>query len=94
MNFEDKGFLINKSRYNENSVIAEFFTKSHGKCSGIIFGATSKKLKNYLLVGNKFHISYNAKSEVVPWYIGVEAGIPRGAYSAPSQKVIRFGYYW
>jgi hypothetical protein len=30
----------------------------------------------------------------VPWYIGVEAGIPRGSYSAPSQKVIRFGYYW
>ena len=33
--------------------------------------------------------SYNAKSEIVPWYIGIEAGIPRGAYSAPSQKVIR-----
>ena len=41
MNFEDKGFLINKSRYNENSVIAEFFTKNNGKVSGLIFGATS-----------------------------------------------------
>jgi hypothetical protein len=40
------------------------------------------------------YASYNHKSEVVPWYIGVEAGIPRGSYSAPSQKVIRFGYYW
>ena len=38
--------------------------------------------------------SYNAKSEVVPWYISIEAGMPRGAYSAPSQKVLRFGYYW
>tara|TARA_B100001248_G_scaffold257659_1_gene240569 strand:+ start:258 stop:2984 length:2727 start_codon:yes stop_codon:yes gene_type:complete len=38
--------------------------------------------------------SYNAKSEIVPWSLGIEAGIPRGAYSAPSQKVIRFGYYW
>jgi hypothetical protein len=38
--------------------------------------------------------SYNAKSEVVPWSVGIEAGIPRGAYSAPSQKLIRFGYYW
>ena len=37
--------------------------------------------------------SYNAKSEIVPWYIGVEAGIPRGAYSAPC-KILRFGYYW
>ena len=40
------------------------------------------------------YASYNHKSEVVPWYIGVEAGIPRGAYSAPAQKIIRFGYYW
>ena len=29
--------------------------------------------------------------EIVPWSLGIEAGIPRGAYSAPSQKVIRFG---
>ena len=42
MKFDDKGFLLSKSRYSENSVIAEFYTKNHGKCSGIIFGATSK----------------------------------------------------
>tara|TARA_Y100000741_G_C18147973_1_gene515968 strand:- start:88 stop:768 length:681 start_codon:yes stop_codon:yes gene_type:complete len=72
MNWDDEGYLLHKNRYNENSVIAEFFTKSHGKCSGIIFGATSKKLKNYLLVGNKFHISYNAKSEDKLGYFKVE----------------------
>ena len=43
MQWDDTGFLISKNRYNENSVIAEFFTEKHGKCSGIIFGATSKK---------------------------------------------------
>ena len=40
MNWNDRGYLISKSRYNENSVIAEFFTENHGKISGIIFGGT------------------------------------------------------
>ena len=43
MNWIDQGYLISKNTYNENSLIAEFFTKDHGKCSGIIFGGTSKK---------------------------------------------------
>ena len=46
MIWDDTGFLIkSKNRYNENSLIAEIFTKNHGKVSGIIFGGTSKKLK-------------------------------------------------
>ena len=58
MNWIDTGFLLSKNRYNENSIIAEIYTKNHGKCSGIIFGATSKKIKNYLQIGNKLHINY------------------------------------
>ncbi len=37
MNWQDKGFLINKNRYNENSIIAEFFTENYGKVSGTDF---------------------------------------------------------
>jgi len=62
MNWQDKGFLISKNKYNENSIIAEFFTKEHGKVSGVVFGATSKRIKNYLLVGNNFHINFNSKN--------------------------------
>ena len=62
MNWDDTGYLISKNRYNENSMIAEFFTENHGKISGIIFGGTSKKIKNYLQIGNKFHINYNTKN--------------------------------
>ena len=51
MKFEDKGFLVNKNKYNENSIIAEFFTENNGKVSGIIFGATSTKIKNCLRKG-------------------------------------------
>ena len=62
MRWEDQGFLLSKNRYSENSVIAEFFTKNHGKVSGMIFGATSKKIKNYLQLGNKFYINFNSKN--------------------------------
>ena len=63
MNWDDTGFLISKNRYNENSIISEIFTKNHGKISGIVFGGTSKKLKNYLQIGNQLFVNYNSKSE-------------------------------
>ena len=62
MNWDDTGYLISKNRYSENSIIAEIFTENYGKISGIIFGGTSKKIKNYLQVGNKLHVNYNTKS--------------------------------
>ena len=63
MIWDDTGFLLSKSRYNENSVISEFFTKNHGKISGIVFGGSSKKIRNYLQIGNQLHINFNSKSE-------------------------------
>jgi len=72
MQWEDQGFLLSKNRYSENSVIAEFFTKNHGKTSGMIFGATSKKIKNYLLLGNKFYINFSSKNENNIGYFKVE----------------------
>ena len=72
MKFEDKGFLISKNKYNENSVIAEFFTKNHGKVSGLIFGATSTKIKNFLFVGNEFNIQYNSKNQSRTGYFKTE----------------------
>ena len=56
MKWEDEGFLLYKNKYSENSIIAEFFTLNHGKCSGIIYGGTSRKIKNYLQLGNKIHL--------------------------------------
>ena len=41
MNWSDQGFLLSKNKYSENSIITEFYTKDHGKMSGIIFGGTS-----------------------------------------------------
>ena len=63
MKFEDKGFLISKNKYNENSAVAEFFTENNGKVSGLIFGASSVKIKNFLLIGNQFNIQFNSKNQ-------------------------------
>ena len=72
MNWDDTGFLISKNRYNENSIISEIFTKNHGKISGIVFGGTSKKLKNYLQIGNQLYVNYNSKSENRVGYFKLE----------------------
>ena len=72
MNWDDTGFLISKNRYNENSLITEFYTKNHGKISGIIFGGTSKKIKNYLQIGNQLYLNYNSKSENKLGYFKLE----------------------
>jgi len=59
----DAAFLLSKSKYNENSIIAEVYTENYGKKSGIIFGASSRKTKNYLQIGNKIHVNYSSKDE-------------------------------
>ncbi len=72
MIWDDSGYLLSKNKYNENSIIAEIYTEEHGKCSGIIFGASSKKIKNYLQIGNKLHINNNYKNEGRIGYFKVE----------------------
>ncbi len=72
MNWDDIGFLISKNKYNENSLIAEIFTRDHGKISGIIFGGTSKKIKNYLQLGNQLYTTFNSKSENKIGYFKIE----------------------
>ena len=72
MNCDDSGFQLSKNKYNENSLISEIFTKNHGKVSGIIFGGTSRKIKNYLQIGNKIHVNFNSKSENKIGYFKIE----------------------
>ncbi len=86
MNWDDKGFLISKFKYNENSVIAEFYTHNHGKISGIIYGASSKKIKGYLQVGNLFQINCNLKNDSKLGSIKVEIIKPLTPFYFSSRK--------
>ena len=72
MNWDDNAYLISKNKYSENSIIAEVFSENHGKISGIIFGGTSKKIKNYLQIGNKIHVNHNVKSPTRIGYFKIE----------------------
>ena len=72
MNWQDKGYLLSLNKYNENSSIAEFYTENNGKIVGVIFGSTSKKIKSYLLIGNKFHINSNLREDGRLGYLKVE----------------------
>ena len=86
MIWDDVGFLLSKNRYNENSLIAELYTKNHGKVPGIIFGGTSKKIKNYLQIGNNLHINYNSKSENRIGYFKIEIQQAFSPYYFDNQK--------
>ena len=72
MIWDDTGYLLSKNRYSENSLIAEIFTKDHGKIPGVIFGGTSKKIKNYLQIGNQLYTNYNSKYENRIGYFKIE----------------------
>ena len=86
MMWSDNGFLLSKSKYNENSLIAEIYTEDHGKVSGIIFGGTSKKIKNYLQIGNNLHVNFNSKTENRIGYFKIEIQQAFSPYFFDSQK--------
>ena len=62
MNWEDEGYIVNKTRFRENALILEVFTKNFGKVSGIVYGGTSRKIKNHLQLINKIHVIFNSKT--------------------------------
>ena len=62
MNWEDEGFLLSKKKFRENANIISVFTEKHGKARGIVYGGTSRKIKNYLQVGNKIFLAHNSKN--------------------------------
>ena len=72
MNWQDKGYLLLNNKFNENSSVANFYTENYGKVVGTIFGASSKKIKNYLFIGNKFHLNSNFKDDGKTGYFKIE----------------------
>ena len=63
MNWEDEGFVIGKRRFRENAIILDVFTCKFGKTSGIVYGGTSRKVRNHLQLMNKIFLIHTSKSE-------------------------------
>jgi len=63
MNWIDEGYLISKNNYNETSVIAEIFTKEHGRHKGLIRGIHSKNLRSIIEPGNEVKALWSGRLE-------------------------------
>jgi len=72
MYWKDEGYLLSKTNFDENSIIIEAFTYDHGKCSGIIYGGSSRKQKKNFQIGNKILFNWKAKGENKMGYFTAE----------------------
>jgi len=72
MNWKDEGFLLSKINYDENSIIIDVFTEEHGKCTGMVYGGSSRKQKRNFQVGNKLLLNWKSKNENKSGYFTTE----------------------
>ena len=63
MIWEDECYLLSKRKFRENASIINIFTQKKGKIDGIVYGGTSRKIRNYLQISNKLFVSHTSKSE-------------------------------
>ena len=63
MIWEDECYLLSKRKFRENANIINIFTQKKGKIDGIVYGGTSRKVRNYLQISNKLFVSYTSKNE-------------------------------
>ena len=63
MIWEDECYLLSKRKFRENANIINIFTKKKGKLDGIVYGGTSRKVRNYLQISNKLFVSNISKNE-------------------------------
>ena len=72
MHWKDEGYLLTKNNFEENSIIIEAFTLNHGKCTGVVYGGSSRKQKKFFQIGNKISLNWKAKNENRIGYFSVE----------------------
>jgi len=72
MYWSDEGYLLSKNNFGENSIIIEGFTLNHGKCTGIIYGGSSRKQKRNFQIGNKILFNWISKGENRSGYFSTE----------------------
>ena len=72
MFWQDEGYLLHKRNFDENSILIEAFTISHGKYSGIVYGGSSRKQKRFFQVGNKILLNWRSKGENKIGYFTIE----------------------
>ncbi len=86
MQWTDKGYLLSKHNFDENSIIIETFTLEHGKYTGIVYGGSSRKQKRNFQIGNKILLNWKSKNENKNGYFTVELLEPIAPYFFDDKK--------
>ena len=86
MYWKDEGYLLSKSNYSENSIMIETFTLNHGKCSGIVYGGSSRKHKKNFQLGNKILLNWKSKNMNRTGYFNVELMEPISPFFFDDKK--------
>ena len=69
MDWESEGYIISVRRHGESSAIVEVFTPDMGRHAGLVRGATSRRMRPILEIGNKVQVSWRARlSEHLGYY--------------------------
>ena len=72
MIWEDECYLLSKRKFRENANIINIITQKKGKLDGIVYGGTSRKIRNYLQISNKLFVTHTSKSENRVGYLKTE----------------------
>ncbi len=86
MIWQDEGYLLSKNNLDENSIIIEAFTLKHGKCTGKVYGGSSRKQKRNFQIGNKIYLNWVTKNENKTGYFKVELIDPISALYFDDKK--------
>ena len=81
-----KVFCYQKKCMVKIQLLSMFLTLIHGKCSGIVYGGTSRKIKNYLQLGNKININLKNKNDNKLGYFKIEIIEPISPYLFDDNK--------
>tara|TARA_Y100001970_G_scaffold291649_1_gene429615 strand:+ start:1482 stop:2162 length:681 start_codon:yes stop_codon:yes gene_type:complete len=62
MSWDDECYLLSKRKFRENANIINVFTSKKGRVAGIVYGGTSRKIRNYLQISNKLFVTNVSKN--------------------------------
>ena len=63
MRWEDSGIFLSGRPHGETSVIADIFTREHGRTLGLVKGGRSKRIRPMLQTGNGLSVEWRARLE-------------------------------
>ncbi len=81
MQWSDEGIVLSVRSHGETAAIAELFTRTHGRHSGLVHGGRSRKLRPVLQTGNHVDAAWKARLSEQLGHVTLEL---RHGYAAPA----------